>query len=211
MLLDVIEQRVRDHNLVAHAGDHSFDVGQQVRVQLRVFQQVVVILLIDIAQDVVYQRFVIVGADGFRVDVLYLASGKMHAQPGFFGLRERFSGQFLQRVRHVMSHITHVLRDLFGAEIRQRITSAYATSGDRTVQADKALTHVGKAHAMAHQRLFQYRFQRGGHAIIKRFLADHRIQRPLLAELPQQVGKTGANRHLAAEQLHAVTRARLQR
>ena len=93
VLFDVIQQRIGDHDLVAHAGDHGLNVGQQIGVQLGVVQQVVVILAVDVAQNVIDQRFVIVGADGFRVDVLYLASGKMHAQPGFFGLGERFSSQ----------------------------------------------------------------------------------------------------------------------
>jgi hypothetical protein len=64
VLFDVIQQRIGDHDLVAHAGDHGLNVGQQIGMQLGVVQQVVVILAVDVAQDVVDQRFVIVGADG---------------------------------------------------------------------------------------------------------------------------------------------------
>ena len=93
MLLDVIQQRIGDHDLIAHAGDHGLYVGQQIGMQLGVFQQVVVILAVDVTQNVIYQRFVIVGADGFRIDILYLAGGEMHAKPLFFGGRKGFSGQ----------------------------------------------------------------------------------------------------------------------
>ena len=93
VLFDVIEKRIRDHYLIAHAGDHGFNVGQQIGVQLGVVQQVVVILAVDVTQNVIDQRFVIVGADGFRIDILYLAGGDMHAQPLFLGGREGFSGQ----------------------------------------------------------------------------------------------------------------------
>lgn len=92
MLFDVIQQRIGDHDLVAHAGDHGLNVGQQIGVQLGVVQQVVVILAVDVAQNVIHQRFVIVRADGFRVDVLHLTGGEMHAQPLFFGGREGLSG-----------------------------------------------------------------------------------------------------------------------
>ena len=93
VLFDVIQQRIGDHDLVAHAGDHGLNVGQQIGVQLGVVQQVVVILAVDVAQNVIDQRFVIVGADGFRVDVLHLTGGEMHAQPLFFSGREGLSGQ----------------------------------------------------------------------------------------------------------------------
>jgi hypothetical protein len=43
VLLDVIQQRIGDHDLIPHAGDHGFDVREQIRVQLRVAEQVVVI------------------------------------------------------------------------------------------------------------------------------------------------------------------------
>ncbi|VFS70479.1 Uncharacterised protein [Kluyvera cryocrescens] len=59
VLFDVIEQRIGDHYLVADACDHGFDMGEQIRMQLGIVQQIVVILLIDIAQDVIHQRFVV--------------------------------------------------------------------------------------------------------------------------------------------------------
>jgi hypothetical protein len=52
VLFDVIQQRIGDHDLVAHAGDHGLNVGQQIGMQLGVVQQVVVILAVDVAQDV---------------------------------------------------------------------------------------------------------------------------------------------------------------
>lgn len=64
MLLDVIQQRIGDHDLIPHAGDHGFDVREQVSVQLRVAEQVVVIVGVDIAQDVVDQRFVVIRVNG---------------------------------------------------------------------------------------------------------------------------------------------------
>ena len=149
MLLNIIEQRIGDHYLIAHAGDHRLDMGEQVSVQLGIVQQVVVILLVNVAQDVIHQRFVVVRADGFRVDVLHLASGKMHAEPGFFRRRKGLSRQLLQGEGNLMGSIAHVLRDLFRAEIRQRKTFTHPTYRHGAVQTDKALAFIGYANMMA--------------------------------------------------------------
>ena len=79
VLFDVIQQRIGDHDLVAHPGDHGFNVGQQIGMQLGVVQQVVIILAVNVAQDVIDQRFIIVGADSFRIDILHLTGRDMHA------------------------------------------------------------------------------------------------------------------------------------
>ena len=47
--------------------------------QLGVVQQVVIILAVNVAQDVIDQRFIIVGADSFRIDILHLTGRDMHA------------------------------------------------------------------------------------------------------------------------------------
>lgn len=46
---------------------------------------------------------------------------------------------------------------------------------------------------------------------IQCFFRHQWVLRILLCQHPQQIGQTGADRHLAAEQLHAVSRARFQR
>ncbi len=79
VLFDVIQQRIGDHDLVAHPGDHGFNVGQQIGMQLGVVQQVVIILAVNVAQDVIDQRFIIVGTDSFRIDILHLTGRDMHA------------------------------------------------------------------------------------------------------------------------------------
>ena len=63
---------------------------------------------------------------------------------------------------------------------------------------------------MAGQRLLQNLFELHRHAGIKRLFANQRIQRPLLAKLPQQIGQTSAQRHFATKELHPVARARLE-
>ncbi|MNE33875.1 hypothetical protein D3C80_1275710 [compost metagenome] len=70
--------------MVAHAGDHGFNMRQQIRMQLCIVQQVVVIVRVDVAQDVIDQRFVVVGVDGTRGDVLNLTGRQMDAQPVLF-------------------------------------------------------------------------------------------------------------------------------
>ena len=75
MLLDVRQQRVGDINLVFHPGDHGFDVGEQIGPQLLVPLQVVVIVRIDIRQDVIHQRFFIVGVDLGRLHLLHTTRG----------------------------------------------------------------------------------------------------------------------------------------
>ncbi|MOA27490.1 hypothetical protein D3C78_1483710 [compost metagenome] len=65
--------------MVAHAGDHGFNMRQQIRVQLRIVQQVVVIVRVDVAQDVIDQRFVVVGVNGARGNLLDLTGRQMDA------------------------------------------------------------------------------------------------------------------------------------
>ena len=113
--------------------------------QLGIVQQIVVILLIDIAQDVVHQRFIVVGADGARIDVLHLAGGKVDAQPLLF----RRSKQFARQLLHRVCRVAYVLPHILGAKIRQRIPFAHAAHGNRAVQADKALPRVRQPHVMA--------------------------------------------------------------
>ena len=86
MLFNIAEQRIGNVYLVAHAGDHGANVGQQVGAQLLVGQQIVVIVRVDIAQDVARQRFGVIGADGARLQLLHLARGDMHPQPVLFRL-----------------------------------------------------------------------------------------------------------------------------
>ena len=178
--------------------------------QLGVVQQIVVILLIDIAQDVVHQRFVVVGADGARIDVLHLTGGKMDAQPLLFRRGKRFTRQLLQGARQLAGGVAHVLRHILGAKVGQRIPFAHAAHGNRAVQADKTFSRVSQAHVMAGQRLLQHARQQRRYAGVKRLFADKRVQRPLLAQLPQQIGQASANGDLAPEQLHAVARTGLE-
>lgn len=85
--------------------------------QLGILQQIIVILLIDIAQDVVHQRFVVVGADSPRIDILHLAGGKVDAQPLLFRRSKRFARQLLHRICQLAGGIAYVLRDILGAKI----------------------------------------------------------------------------------------------
>ena len=82
MLLDVIQQRIGDHDLIPHAGDHRLDVREQIRVQLRVAEQVVVVVGVDVAQDVVHQRLFVIGVNGAWGD-LWICRAAMCTQSQF--------------------------------------------------------------------------------------------------------------------------------
>lgn len=64
---------------------------------------------------------------------------------------------------------------------------------------------------MARQRVVQDRDHLFRHARVERHVGHQRVQAILLRQLPQEVGQAGADRHLAAKQLHAVARAGFQR
>ena len=57
------------------------------------------------------------------------------------------------------------------------------------------------------ERLLQHGLQQRWHLRGKGLGADRRRDTALLGQLPQQVGEAGANRYLAAKQLHTVARA----
>ena len=64
---------------------------------------------------------------------------------------------------------------------------------------------------MARQRVVQDRDHLFRHARVERHVGHQRVKAILLRQLPQEVGQAGADRHLAAKQLHAVARAGFQR
>ncbi len=64
---------------------------------------------------------------------------------------------------------------------------------------------------MARQRIVQHRHHLFRHPRIQRHVGHQRVQAVLLRQLPQEVGQAGADRHLAAKQLHPVARAGFQR
>ena len=84
VLLDVIQQRIGDHDLIPHAGNHGFDVREQICMQLLIAQQVVVIVGVDVAQNVVDQGFVVVGVNRAGGDLLDLPRRNVHTQPALF-------------------------------------------------------------------------------------------------------------------------------
>ena len=211
MLLDVIQQRIGDHDLIPHAGDHGFDVREQVRVQLRVAEQVVVIVSVDIAQDVVDQRLVVVSVNGAGRDLLNLPRRNVHAQPALLRRRKRLARQLLDGHRDILRRLAHVLFHVFGMEFRQRVTFADATYRHRAVQAQEQLAFIGQANVVTGQGVVQHRHHLLRHARIERHVGYQRVQAVLLRQLPEQIGQAGAGRHLAAKQLHAVARTGFQR
>ena len=78
VLFNIFQQRIGDHYLVTHPGDHRLNMRQQVSMQLFVIQQVVVVLGVDKTQDVIDQRFIIIRIDSTGRDLLYLAGSNMH-------------------------------------------------------------------------------------------------------------------------------------
>ena len=70
--------------MIPHAGNHGFDVREQICMQLLIAQQVVVIVGVDVAQNVVDQGFVVVSINGARGDLLDLPRRNVHAQPALF-------------------------------------------------------------------------------------------------------------------------------
>ena len=64
---------------------------------------------------------------------------------------------------------------------------------------------------MPRQRLVQYGHHLLCYSGIERHVGHQRVQAVLLGQFPEQIGQTGAGRHLTAKQLHAVAWTRFQR
>ena len=111
----------------------------------------------------------------------------------------------------VFRRLTNILGHIFCVKFRQRIALADATHRHRTVQAQEQLALVSQTNVMPRQRIVQH----GNHLLrdprIERNVGHQRVLAILLCQFPEQIGETGAGRHLAAKQLHAVARSGLQR
>ena len=127
VLLDIIQQRIGDHDLIPHAGDHRLDVREQIRVQLRVAEQVVVVVGVDVAQDVVHQRLFVIGVNGAWGDLLDLPRSDVHAEPVLLRGCKRFARQFLNGHSNIFRRFPHVLLHILRMEFRQRIAFADAS------------------------------------------------------------------------------------
>ncbi|MNT07155.1 hypothetical protein D3C72_1418480 [compost metagenome] len=201
--------------MVAHAGDHGFDMRQQIRMQLGVVQQVVVIVAVDVVQNVIHQRFVVVGVNRTRGDLLNLTRGDVDAEPVFLRRGEYFVGKVRNgKVRNGNGDITrgiaYILFHIFGVKFRQRIAFADTPHRHGAIQTDKQLAFIRETNVMARKGVVQHHHQLLRHARIEGDFRHQRIEAVLLRQFPQQIGQAGANRHLTAEQFHAVARARFQ-
>lgn len=61
------------------------------------------------------------------------------------------------------------------------------------------------------ENLLKQRLKLRWHPGIQRLFGHQRISGILLRQRPEKVGQAGADRHLAAEQFHAMARTRFQR
>ena len=181
-------------------------MGEQIGPQLLVALQVVVIVCVDVGQDVVHQRFFIVGVDLGRLHVLHAPRGDIDPQIGLFGHRDLFAGGRTQFRRQAGRYLAHRVVAVFHLEVRQRIAVVDAPQRHRAVEDQVLLALVGQANGV----LRQQRVQQSGERRYLRLQQDLVIEQRVLGvgqlQLEQQIGQAGADRHLRAEQLHAVTR-----
>ena len=81
----------------------------------------------------------------------------------------------------------------------------------RAVQAQEQFAFVGQTNVMAGERVVKHDHHLLRYPGVERDLRHQRVKAVLLRQLPQKIGQAGADRHLAAKQLHAVARAGFQR
>ena len=102
-------------------------------------------------------------------------------------------------------HLTHRVVAVFHLEVRQRIAVVDAPQRHRAVEDQVLLALVRQANGI----LRQQRVQQSGERRL-RLQQDLVVEQRVLGvgqlQLEQQIGETGADRHLSAEQLHTVAR-----
>ncbi|MBS6057374.1 MAG: hypothetical protein KIB04_04655 [Pantoea sp.] len=166
---------------------------------------------IDVAEDIVHQRIAVIGADGAGRNLLNAARGDIQAQPGLFRRRDRLTGYRPHQVDDMARCFVHILIHLLGAKVGKRIAFANAAHRHRAIKPQIEFALIGHTNIKARETVLQQRLKRQQHAAVQRLHLQQRAFAVFLRNLIQQVGQTGTNRHLAAEQLHAIARARLNR
>ncbi|MNM90624.1 hypothetical protein D3C81_1028910 [compost metagenome] len=130
-------------------------MGQQIGTQLLVTLQIVVIVRVDIRQNVIHQRFFIVGVDLGRLHLLHPPRSNVHPQVGLFRYRYLFATGFTQFPGQPGRNLAHRVIPVLNVKVRQRITIGNALQRHCTIENQILLTFVRQTNGILRQQRMQ--------------------------------------------------------